>query len=110
MKKQRICIIGDGLSGLTSASVLKNVDNIELYLISKKSVGFKDNRTTAISESNLKFLMGNSKLLNKRIFWPSKNIELFYETKQEKINFMNLEKKKIILFIYSKMKNLRKIY
>ncbi len=94
MKKQRICIIGDGLSGLTSASVLKNVDNIELYLISKKSVGFKDNRTTAISESNLKFLMGNSKLLNKRIFWPSKNIELFYETKQEKINFMNLEEKK----------------
>ena len=94
MKKQRICIIGDGLSGLTSASVLKNVDNIELYLISKKSIGFKDNRTTAISESNLKFVMGNSKLLNKRIFWPSKNIELFYETKKRKNKFYELRRKK----------------
>ena len=37
MEKQRICIIGDGLSGLTSAIAINNLDNVEVHLISKKS-------------------------------------------------------------------------
>ena len=54
MKKQKICIIGDGLSGLTSTIAINNLDNTEVHLISKKSKKTTDKRTTAISESNFK--------------------------------------------------------
>ena len=56
MEKQRICIIGNGLSGLTSAIVLNNLPNIEVHLISRKLHKKEDKRTTAISESNFNFL------------------------------------------------------
>ena len=36
MIKQRICIVGDGLSGLMTAVVLAKVPGIEVYLIAKK--------------------------------------------------------------------------
>ena len=56
MKNQKICIIGDGLAGLTTALVLKNLDlDIDLFYKKKFKVK-KDNRTTAISPSNYKFL------------------------------------------------------
>ena len=38
MKKQRICIVGDGLSGLMGAIALNNLPNIEVHLISKKKI------------------------------------------------------------------------
>ena len=38
MEKQRICIVGDGLSGLTSAIVLNNLPNLEVHLIVKKGL------------------------------------------------------------------------
>tara|TARA_B100000780_G_scaffold187556_1_gene131780 strand:- start:166 stop:468 length:303 start_codon:yes stop_codon:yes gene_type:complete len=94
MEKQRICIVGDGLSGLTSAIVLNNLPNIKVHLISRKLVKKQDKRTTAISESNFNFLKDNLKNLNSKMFWPSKNIELFYETNLKKINFLNLREKK----------------
>ena len=51
MKKHKICIIGDGLSGLIAAKTLGKL-NIEIDLISQKSKSFfLDNRTTAISPS-----------------------------------------------------------
>ena len=109
MEKQRICIGGDGLSGLTSAIVLNNLPNLEVHLIIKKGLKKKDNRTTAVSENNLNFLKGNIDSLHKKLFWPSKNIELFYESNSEKINFLNLkEEKKNLMHVFenNKIKNI----
>ncbi len=48
MKKYKICIIGDGLSGLITAQTLSKLD-LEIDLIStKKHKKLVDNRTTAI--------------------------------------------------------------
>jgi len=105
MEKQRICIIGDGLAGLTTAIAISNLNNVKVDLISKKSKKKPDNRTTAISESNLNFLKANILRLNKKLFWPSKNIELYYETKKEKINFLNLkEENKNLMYVYENEK------
>ena len=93
MKKQRICIIGDGLSGLTTAIVLNNLLNIEVHLISKKGSKKQDKRTTAISESNFNFLKTNINSFSSKLFWPSKNIDLFYESNHKNINFLNLGEK-----------------
>ena len=37
MKKQRICIVGDGLSGLMTALALNKLEGLEVHLISKKT-------------------------------------------------------------------------
>ena len=101
MKKQRICIVGDGLSGLTTAIALNTLPNLEVHLISRKGSKKQDKRTTAISESNFSFLKENINNLSKKLFWPSKNIELFYESRKENINFLNLqEKKNILMYIF----------
>ena len=91
MIKQRICIIGDGLSGLMTAAVLAKVPGIEVNLIAKKGTKNVDKRTTAISDTNYKFINQNITSLGQKLFWPSKKIELFYETSKEKINFLNLD-------------------
>ena len=109
MEKQKICIIGDGLSGLTSAIAINNLDNVEVHLISKKSKKATDKRTTAISESNFKFLKDNISKLDARLFWPSKNIELFYETNSNKINFLNFDQNQDnLMYVYEndKVKNI----
>ena len=93
MTKQKICIIGDGLSGLVSALTINQLHSVEVNLIAKKAPKNVDRRTTAISDSNLKFLRDSIPGLNKKSFWSSKNIELFYETEKERINFLNLKEK-----------------
>ena len=90
MNKQRICIVGDGLSGLMTAVVLAKVPGIEVNLIAKKGTKSADKRTTAISDTNYKFINQNITRLGQKLFWPSKKIELFYETSKENINFLNL--------------------
>ena len=90
MIKQRICIVGDGLSGLMTAVVLSKVQGIEVNLIAKKGIKNADKRTTAISDTNYKFVNQNITSLDQKLFWPSKKIELFYETSKENINFLNL--------------------
>ena len=53
MKKHKICILGDGLSGLITAEVLGKLD-VNIDLISKKiQKKITDNRTTAISPLSL---------------------------------------------------------
>ena len=79
MNKQRICIVGDGLSGLMTAISLNQVPGIEVKLVAKKESKKQDKRTTAISETNFKFIKENITGLNSNLFWPSKNIALFYE-------------------------------
>ncbi len=123
MKKQRICIVGDGLSGLTSAIVLNSLKNTDVELISKKTIKRSDKRTTAISDSNLTFLKANISVLNSKLFWPSKNIELFYESNKGKVNFLNLDNEKNnLMHVYQndkfkktllkeiKIKKIKKIY
>ena len=98
MKKQRICIVGDGLSGLMTALALNKLEGLEVHLISRKNKHSKDRRTTAISASNYEFFNKVIGKLDKKLFWPSKKIDLFYETKtlQEKIsNTTTIDSKEI---------------
>jgi 2-polyprenyl-6-methoxyphenol hydroxylase-like FAD-dependent oxidoreductase len=108
MEKQRICIVGDGLSGLTTAIALNNLPNVDVELAFKKKIKIIDNRTTAISESNFRFLREIFTNLNSNLFWPSKKIKLFFETNKRKINFINFqEANKNLMYVYEnyKLKN-----
>ena len=69
MKNQKICIIGDGLAGLTTAIALRKLNlNIDLFC-SKNNKDFKkDKRTTAISESNYQFLKKKINLKKNELF------------------------------------------
>ena len=101
MKKQRICIVGDGLSGLMTALALNKLEGLEVHLISKKNKLLKDRRTTAISASNYEFFNKVINKLDKKLFWPSKNINLYYETKDQNINFLNFnEDGKNLMYIF----------
>ena len=101
MIKQRICIVGDGLSGLMTSVVLGQIPGVEVTLIAKKGSKIKDRRTTAISDTNLNFLKDNIIGLNSKLFWPSKKIDLFYETSKEKINFISLnEKQSNLMYVF----------
>ncbi len=109
MNKQRICIVGDGLSGLMTTLVLGQIPGVEVILISKKGSQNLDKRTTAISDTNFKFIKENFQNLNDNLFWPSKKIDLFYETATEKINFLNLnEDTSNLMYVFEndKIKNL----
>ena len=91
MKKQKICIIGDGLAGLTTALTLSNLDlDIDVYYKKNKNI-VNDNRITAISESNFKFLYRKNILKRKKSFWSCKKISLYYEYKNNLKNFLNFE-------------------
>ncbi len=101
MKKQRICIVGDGLSGLLSAIALNSLSNLEVHLIAKKIKRLNDKRTTAISSSNFNFFKDIMSKLDKKLFWPSKKINLFYETNDQKINFLNFsEDKNNLMYVF----------
>jgi 2-octaprenyl-6-methoxyphenol hydroxylase len=101
MKKQRICIVGDGLSGLMAALALNKLEGLEVYLISKKNKNSKDKRTTAISASNYEFLKEVIDKLDKKLFWSSKKIDLFYQTKDQNINFLNFnEDSKNLMYVF----------
>ena len=89
MKKQRICIVGDGLSGLMTALALNKLEGLEVHLIFRKNKHSKDRRTTAVSASNYEFFNKVIDKLDKKLFWPSKKINLFDETKDKNINFLD---------------------
>ena len=109
MNKQKICIIGDGLAGLTTAIILSKENvNIDLYSNNQKKSKILDNRTTAISESNYKYIKNNLNLSN-NFFWPCQKVNLFFEDKKKIINFLNFtEKKKNLMYIFQN-KDLKKI-
>ena len=101
MIKQRICIVGDGLSGLMAALALNKLDGLEVHLISNKNKHSKDKRTTAISSSNYEFFNKVIDKLDKKLFWPSKKIDLFYETKDQNMNFLNFnEDSKNLMYVF----------
>ena len=101
MKKQKICIIGDGLAGLTTALALNALPSLDVQIIAKKNKPKKDKRTTAISVSNYEFFHDVLNKLNNKLFWPSKKINLFYESNEKKINFLNFnEDNNNLLYVF----------
>ena len=105
MKKQRICIVGDGLSGLMTALALNKLEGLEVHLISKKNKHSNDKRTTAISASNYEFFNKVINKIDQKLFWPSKKIDLFYETKGQNMNFLNFnEDRKNLMYVFENNK------
>jgi len=101
MTKQRICIVGDGLSGLMTTLALNKLEGLEVHLISRKNKHSRDKRTTAISASNYEFFNSVLDKLDKNLFWPSKNIDLFYETKDQNMKFLNFnEDSKNLMYVF----------
>ena len=111
MKYQKICIIGDGLSGLVTALALKQLDlNIDLFYKKKNTSKIIDTRTTAISRSNYNFLEKVITSKNKNLFWPCKKINLYNENKNELLNFLNFEdNNKNLMYIFKNEKLKKKI-
>ena len=106
MKKQKIAIIGDGLTGLTTASALKSLNvDIDLFYKKNNKIGKYDRRTTAISESNFKFLHDELKIIKKEYFWPCNKINLYYENDSGYSNFLNFDQsKKNLMYIFENNK------
>ena len=70
MEVQKVCIIGGGLTGLITATVLSKL-NLKIDLIvDNKIEKTKSNRTTAISQNNYEFLkkLKICRFTNKDIF------------------------------------------
>ena len=109
MKLQKICIIGEGLAGLTTAAILSKQNvNIDFYSGSKKKILTLDKRTTAISESNFQYIKKNLNLNRNSFFWACKKINLFFEDKTKIVNFLNFnEKNKNFMYIFQN-KDLKK--
>ncbi len=86
----RICILGDGLSGLTLAKALVN-QNIHVDLFTpQKKIKFNKSRTLGISKSNTDFF--NKSIINiEKLLWKLKKIEIFTDNlkKEKLLNFEN---------------------
>ena len=110
MRKQKICIVGDGLTGLTTALILSKLD-IDIDLIFKKNTKYQlpDTRVTAISEYNFHFLSENFNENEKKLFWPCTDINLFYERANKLSLFMNFENQKRNLMYIAFNKNIKRI-
>ena len=103
MEKQKICIVGGGLTGLVTAIALSRL-NIKIDFItgSSKNNNIIANRTTAISQNNYNFL---KKLkickFSKKEFWPCSHMKLY--TKDQKEKFFEIFKinkgKKQVLYM-----------
>ncbi len=101
MIKQKICIIGNGLTGLTAALILGKL-NLDVHLIAAPDKKRRrDIRTTAISESNHKGLISFIGKKKSKIFFESKEIDLYKEHSKEIKHFMNLSnKRKNLMFLF----------
>ena len=105
MKKQKICVLGDGLTGLTTALMLGKLGH-RVDLISKKNnKKIIDHRVTAISPSNYNNLIHNLGNNCKKIFWPCDKIKLYYENLEKFVNFMSFENnEKKVMYIVENQK------
>ncbi len=85
-----VCILGNGLSGLTLAKALVN-ENIYVDLLSpKKNLKLNKFRTIGISKSNSEFFCNN--IINiEKFLWKLNKIEIFTDNlkKEKLINFEN---------------------
>jgi len=119
MKKQKICIIGGSLTGLTTAISLSKL-NCEIDLIiGDGNLKTKSNRTVAISENNFNFLnkLKISKSFKKEV-WPCSIMKLYTEIKNKfflEVFELNNNHKILYMFENSKiiklmMNKIKKIY
>ena len=98
MEKQKICIIGGGLTGLITATALSKL-NLKIDLITGDiNQGIKSNKTVAISQNNFDFL---KKLkifkFSKKEFWPCSKMKLYTEAERnefDEIFELNTDKNK----------------
>ena len=124
MKKQKICIIGGGLTGLITAIGLSKL-NCEIDIITDNfTKNLKSNRTIAISNNNLNLLMklNISKNFKKEI-WPCSTMKLYssnmnsefmkiFEINKEKENkkiFYMLQNSKLMRSMIDKIKKIQNI-
>ena len=103
MKKQKICIIGGGLTGLITAITLSKLD-CDIDLIADNfQKNTKSNRTIAISENNFIFLKKqNISHELQKIVWPSYIMKLYSGIKNKKFSKifeLNNNEKNIVLYM-----------
>ena len=83
MEKQKICIVGGGLTGLLTATALSKL-NLKIDLITgSTNWNIKTNRTIAISQQNYNFLKElNFSNFIKKNFWPCSGMKLYAESEE----------------------------
>ena len=89
----KVCIIGDGLVGLTLAKVLIQKEFLVDILSNRKNSRIDKTRTLGISKSNIDYF--NKKIINiEKISWEIKKIKIYTEksSNQEILNFSNYNK------------------
>ena len=112
MKKQKICIIGGSLTGLTTAISLSKLNCKIDLIIGKSKEKFKSNRTTGISESNFHFLkkLDILKLKSKEV-WPCLTMKLYAEDKKKNFSEIfeanTMQKQKNFLYMMQNSKVLK---
>jgi len=91
MEKQKICIVGGGLTGLITAITLSKLNNISVDLVSNfnNKVNIKSIRTTAVSQNNYDFLKKLNVIeCSKKRFWPCQEMKLYTQGHGE--NFLEI--------------------
>ena len=92
----KVCVLGDGLTGLTLAKSLVNLGiSVDLFL-NKELKNINKTRSIGISHSNLEFFKRNILDIEK-ISWNIKKIEIFNSKSKDKKLF-NFEKNNQTLF------------
>ena len=88
MFKQKILILGDGLTAKLTASLLSKLDlEIELVALRANLQEKNNNRTITISNSNFNFLKKKfCNVKSRKIFWPIDRIKIY----DDKINVSEL--------------------
>ena len=104
MQKQKICIIGGGLTGLVTAIALSKLNyNIDLIL-GNRGHNLNSNGTIAISQNNFDFL-NKLKIFKSRqkVAWPCSKIKLYEQAKSSNFSdifeFQYNYKKKVFYMI-----------
>jgi len=108
MEKQKVCIIGGGLTGLVTAATLSKL-NLKIDLITENiNQNIKSNRTTAISRANYNYLRKSNVLkFSEKDFWPCFKIILYTKSKSKKFDEIfqfNEDKNKKVFYMINNYK------
>ena len=80
-----ICIIGDGLTGLSLAKNLINKKINVHYYHKSKTKNLSSSRTIGISKNNLEFFRKEIYKIPTKFLWEIKKIEMLLDKKRKKI-------------------------